>query len=444
MLSRSFPYGAAAALIMTLGLSAGGWLALNPPSEKQATLTLWTFSRTHHDAFIKSVPDFERAHPGTVVDLQLVSNRAMAARLQAALLAEVDVPDLVEVEIGQAGSLFRGPLNDVGLADLTDRIHASGLWDGMVQARFAPYTSRGRIFGLPHDVHPVQIAYRRDVFEKEGIDADSIKTWDDFIKVGRKLTIPDKRYMVEMSDSLRDQIEVLLFQRGGGYFTPDGRCRLDDQVAIDTMMWYVPLVAGPNRIGEHLGDSQVLTRGVEDGYLLCFLLADWRTRTFERDMSKMSGKLALMPLPAVTAGGRRTSTQGGTMLGITRLSRNQEMAWEFARHIYLERKELARLFRETNILPSLKSAWDQPEFHEPRTYWSGQRLGSLYAALAPDVPFQYTSPFIVTLKNKIGEALVGCVQKFEQDGENGFRDYVRSRMKQSADELRRLMARNPY
>ena len=32
---------------------------------------------------------------------------------------------MVEVEIGGAGSLFRGPLKDVGFADLTDRIHRS-------------------------------------------------------------------------------------------------------------------------------------------------------------------------------------------------------------------------------------------------------------------------------------------------------------------------------
>src|SRR5919202_1010016 len=191
---RSFPFGQAAFSMLVLAVLSGGWLAVHPPPAKRATLTFWTFANTHYDAYKQAIPSFEAAHPGVTVDLQLVSGDAVTTRLQAAFWADLDVPDLVECEISRAGSFFRGPLKDIGFLDLTDRIHRSGLWDRMVQARFAPYTHRGRIFGLPHDVHPVQLAYRRDIFEREGVDVSKIETWDDFIAVGRKLTQPGVRY----------------------------------------------------------------------------------------------------------------------------------------------------------------------------------------------------------------------------------------------------------
>lgn len=439
-----FPYGPAALSMFVLSVLSGVWLLFNPVSRPQATLVMWTFAKTHYDAYKQAIPAFEAKHPGVKVDLQLVSWQAVTSRLQAAFLSDLDVPDLVEVEISAAGSFFRGPLKDVGFIDLTDRIKQSGLWDRIVQARFAPYTSRGRIFGLPHDVHPVMIAYRRDLFEKFGIDASKIRTWDDFIAVGRKVTIPGQRYMLELPDSESSRFDPLLFQRDGGYFDPQGRCTMDDEIAVQTMLFYVPLVAGPNRIASDLGGGQIFTKAVEDGYFLCMIAPDWRSKTIEVDVPKMRGKMALMPLPAVYPGGRRTSTWGGTMIGITKHCKNPELAWELALHLYLNKEDLAQRFRDTNILPPVKEAWDHPAYHEPRAYWSNQPLGKLYAELAPDVPFQYTSPFVAIAKSKMSEALVSCVQYYKTHGDKGFEEFVRKRLKQSADEVRRLMRRNPY
>lgn len=439
-----FPYGPAALSMFVLSVLSGVWLAFNPAKRPEATLVMWTFAKTHYDAYKQALPEFEKKHPGVKVDLQLVSWQAVTSRLQAAFLADLDVPDLVEVEISAAGSFFRGPLKDVGFVDLTDRIKQAGLYDRIVRARFAPYTSRERIFGLPHDVHPVMIAYRRDLFDQLGIDPNKIKTWDDFIEVGRKITIHGKRYMLELPDSEASRFEPLLYQRGGGLFDAQGNCTMDNEIAVQTMLFYVPLVAGPNRIASDLGGGQIFTKAVEDGYFLCMIAPDWRSKTIEVDVPKMRGKMALMPLPAVYPGGRRTSTWGGTMIGITKHCKKPDLAWELALHLYLNKEDLAQRFRDTNILPPVKDAWDHPAYNEPRSYWSNQPLGKMYAELAPDVPFQYTSPLVTTAKAKMSEALVACVQYYKTHGDKGFEEFVRKRLKQSADEVRRLIRRNPF
>ena len=448
---RYFPYGRAAFSFLVLAVLSGGWLRWSawhsghtvlPPGTK--TITFWVFARTHYEAYQKASVEFEAKHPGVKVDLQLVSNDGLATRLQNAFLADLDVPDMVEVEISSSGTFFRGPLKDVGFADLTDRVHNTGLWDKMVHARFAPYTSRGHIFGIPHDVHPVQLAYRRDLLEKAGVDVDKIKTWDDFIAVGHKLTVLGQRYMIDLSDSGPDNLETCLFQRGGGYFDLQGLCTLDNEAAVKTMCWYVPLVAGPKRIGNTIGWGQVLTKAVEDGYVLFVICPDWRSKSLEQEIPRVSGKMALMPLPAVEPEGIRTSTWGGTMLGITKKSKEPDLAWALAMHLYLDKAQLAERFRQTNILPAMSEAWNQTAFHEPHPYFSNQPLGDTYARLAPLVPFQYTSPFIGTAKAKLGEALVSCVEEYSQHPDRNLEPFVRQRLKQSADEVRRLIAHNPY
>ncbi len=443
-----FPFGPAALALFVLAIISGIAIGLTPPPKKQATLTFWTFAKPHYESYLKAVPAFEKAHPGVTVDLQLVSNNGLAQRLQAAFQADLDVPDLCEIEISSAGSFFRGPVNHIGFVDLTDRLEKEGLLKRMVASRFSPYTSRGRIFGLPHDVHPVMLAYRRDIMEKAGIDVKTIKTWDDFIRVGQKLTIPQKRYMLEMSSTSSDQLEAFLFQRDGGYFDKEGNLIFDNEIAAKTVEWYVPLVAknSKTRIGNALASSygSVIAQGMLNDYFVCLVAPDWRTRSMETDIAGIGGKMALMPLPAVTPGGRRTSTWGGTMLGLTKHSQHQDLAWEFAKHLYLNDADLAARFEGTNILPPVRTAWTEPPFDVKRPYWSGQALGREYTALAPDVPAQYTSPFISQAKSKLGEALISSVQYYEQNGENGFDAFVRQTLKDRADEVRKQIARNPY
>jgi arabinosaccharide transport system substrate-binding protein len=439
------PLGLAPMVMLAVLVLAGAWLLANPVPKKTATLRLWTFTHIHADAYRQAAPAFEAKHPGVKVDIQLVHGDAVTSRLRAAFWAGLDVPDLVEVEISRAGSFFRGPVEEVGFLDLTERLRESGLYERIVPTRFAPYTNRGKIFGLPHDVHPVMLAYRRDLFEELGIDPARLQTWDDFIREGRRVTNRGERHMIHLSASEAYNVEMFLFQRGGGYFDPDGNLIMDEEIAVQTMQWYIPLVAGPDRIGADPGFwGQPFARAMEDGYTLSFVCPDWKSRSTEKDIPRLSGRMALMPLPAFEPGGRRTSTWGGTMLGITTASADPDLAWKFAMHIYYEPDQLADAFRETNILPPLKDAWRLPAVLEPRPYWSGQPLGKLYADLAGQVPPQYASPFTELAKAKMGAVVAACASYYNTHGERGFDEFVRARLKQAADDVRRQMTRNPF
>lgn len=455
----NLPFGVAPALILLIGLIASGWLlvpdawlASAPDQETGAKapttkLTLWTFANIHARAYEKAAPAFEAKHPCMDVDVQLVHGVAVTSRLRAAFWADLDVPDLVEVEISSAGTFFRGPVDDLGFIDWMPWLKETGYVDRIVKTRFAPYASKGRIFGLPHDVHPVMLAYNREAFEELGIDPATLETWADFIREGRRVTVrkgAEQRYMVELPDSSSSALEVFLFQRGGGYFGADGNLTMDDEIAFRTVRWYIPLVAGKRRIGNALGGRDIFSRALENRLILSFLCPDWRSKSIETHVGSMKGKMALMPLPAFEPGGRRTSTRGGTMLGITRKCPNKKRAFELARHLYLDPEDLARRFRELNILPPLKDAWALPEFNEPRAYWSDQPIGRLYAELADDVPPQYTSPFIGLAKGKMGEVVSACSAYYRKHGDDGFDAYVRARLTEAADYVRIQMERNPF
>jgi arabinosaccharide transport system substrate-binding protein len=451
------PIGPAPTLLLVLFLLTAAWMLFNastaePPAgeEPKTVLRLWTFALMHYEDYLESVPAFEAAHPGVKVQVELVHMRAVTTRLQSAMWAGLEVPDLVEVEISYVGRFFRGPLEGIGFMDLTDKLHETGIYERFVKTRWSAYSSRGRIFGFPRAVCPVMLAYRRDIFEEEGIDPSQLDTWDKFIEAGRKVTRDldgdgtVDRYMLNLSESSALDFEILLFQRGGGYFDVNGNFVMDNETAVEAMKWYVPLVAGKDRIANSLGDAQILTQAVEKGYLVSHLCADWRTKVFEQDIPRVSGKMGLMPLPKFSPEGRGTSTSGGTMLAITDTSPNKELAWDLATYLYCDQEQQAERFKNTNIIPPLREAWDLPAFNTPREYWSAQPIGALFAALADETPPQYASPYTPIAKAKLSEALVACVLRYQRHGEEDFEDFVRETLTAKANMVRNLIERNPF
>ena len=118
---RSFPFGLAALSMLVLSLASGLWIVLRPPEQKKADLVYWTFAKPHYEAYVKVIHKFEEEHH-VKVDLELVSGQGLPQRLQAAFLADLDVPDMCEVEISSAGTFFRGPVEHIGFTDLTPRL----------------------------------------------------------------------------------------------------------------------------------------------------------------------------------------------------------------------------------------------------------------------------------------------------------------------------------
>jgi arabinosaccharide transport system substrate-binding protein len=238
----------------------------------------------------------------------------------------------------------------------------------------------------------------------------------------------------------------LIIQHGGGLFDANGTLIMDNDIACETMIWYVQQIRGKNKIADSMGSTtvgQLLTQAIDKDYFICLFMPDWRTKTFENDMPRMAGKFKLMPLPSWTKGGPRTTSWAGTMLGIPKNGRT-DLAWDLAMKVYYDPETLSENFRRTNIIPPLKDVWQLPAFKEPRAFWSGQPIGSMYASIANEIPVFYTSPYYLVAWDKLGEALVVCSQYYAKNQDINFREFVKKTLREKADYVRAQINRNPY
>jgi arabinosaccharide transport system substrate-binding protein len=448
-----FPYGSAALALLVVAV--GSWVAIvvqdltGATDARRPDLIFATFSKEHAAAYQPAIDAFEKEH-GVRVSLQVVDQRALQGRLQSAMQVGAEVPDMCELLDGTMGVFTSGPLESVGFVDLTDRLHDEGLYPKLVESRFGKWSSRGRIFALPHDVHPVMLAYRRDVVKNLGIDVDTLTTWDEFVRVGRQITkdyngdgVID-HYMMDLPSDGGDALRLLLLQRGARLFDEQGRVAFDDEKAAEVVCWYVRQTVGKDRISFPAGWGQNLAKTMQDATCLFYLCPDWRTMQFAMDVPGLSGQLALMPLPAWEPGGRRTSTWGGTGLAFPKQSKNFDLAWKLAMKLYFDNADLGARFKDTNILPPVKDAWSQPEFDEPDPFFGGQQRGRAYIALADEVPDEPAHTYMTSGIVKLSEAFQNVSIRYQQRGDEGLEAYALAELKRCADQMRTRVARNVF
>jgi arabinosaccharide transport system substrate-binding protein len=446
---EKFPYGKAPFWLVVLAVSSTLLLAITRQRKaaEKPDLIFATFAPPHLASYQKALPAFERLHK-VKVSLQLVTLRALETRLQNAMLSGTEVPDMVEIVEGGLGFFTKGPIKDVGFVDLTERVAKENLKEREVESRYSLWSSRGHVFAMPHDVHPVMLIYRADIVESLGIDVSKIETWDDFAAAGRKVTrdhdgdgVVD-RYMIDFPAGGGFGLTILLLQRGVGMFDERGHVAFNSALTADTIAWYIHQYYGPERIAYEAGWGQSLLKALSDGLVLFMFAPDWRSFTTQDEVPNLKGKMKLMPLPAWEKGGRRTSTWGGTGLAITKACQHPDLAWELAKFFYLQPGELGHRFANTNIIPPLRGAWDLPEFKRPNPYFSGQPLGSMYAALAPDVPPVWSTPYKRVAESKLGEAFLRSVDHYKQKGEKDLLPYIQSELAEAEAYVQGLMDRN--
>jgi len=430
-------------------LSLGGWVILTLavlsslaiavwPVKKVEGLELWTFAKNHGQLYQQLSVGYNeeaRAEGREPVNVFVIDGAALTRRTLSGFWSGTPLADLIEVERNAMPGYVKGPIDDVGFIDLTDRLHGEeiapgvSIYEGLNEPSFAPWSSRGRIFGLPHDVHPVMLVYRSDLVEAAGIDVTEIETWDDFVRVmGPLQTDLDgdgstDRWLLDNWFTNYNNLESLILQAGGGTFDADDNLIVDSDANAMVLARMVSWCRGDTRISVDAPDFSASGNQLKlEGKVIAGIMPDWLAGIWKSDLPQLGGKVKLMPLPAWEPGGRRTSVKGGTMIGIPKATREKggperfEAAWEVAKHLYLSRELAREVFGSSCIISPVKAFWSEDFYHQPDPFFSGQQIGTRFLELAPSVPFRSSNTYHVFALGRIGQAMAKLYTEAEARG----------------------------
>ncbi|RHA37794.1 extracellular solute-binding protein [Cellulomonas rhizosphaerae] len=318
---------APAVLALACSLAAcdsGGDAPSASGSPEPAALTVWFMKDSFSDDIVSTFEsDFEAAHPGTTLDIQIQEWDGIGQRVTSAL-ASKDAPDVIEVGNTQVAEYAASG----GVVDLSDKVDDLGGSD-WIPGLAEPGKIDGKQYGIPWYAANRVVIYNKDLFSVAGITAPPTTraAWiDDTTKLNaggnQGIYLPGQNWYT-LAGFVWDEGGDLAAQDGGTW-----KGTLDTPEALAGMAFYKQLQA----LGQGPKDSDEANPPQADvfatGKVAQIISSPGGAVAITKANPKLEGKLGFFPIPGKEAGTPGAVFTGGSDLVIPEASQHQELAYE--------------------------------------------------------------------------------------------------------------------
>ncbi|MFI9332027.1 ABC transporter substrate-binding protein [Kitasatospora sp. NPDC052868] len=375
-----------------LALTAGGALSACSGSDSAGTaggdgatgtVTVWSWTSAA-TALRAVVPAFEKDNPGIKVDVQDVGEPAIWDKITVGLAAGGQgLADVLHIGCDYLpGYLEKFP---GGLADLS-ALGADAHKDKFVQGLWPTVSGKdGHAYALPWEVNPLGFFYRKDLFDKAGLDPESIATWDDLIAVADRFKAANPGVALlginkpGTPDVDVNFLQALMQLQGGFYFNLKGDITLSSPQAVKAMT-VLKRLDEAGLVADSAGDHG-WSNLVKDNKVAVAPLAAWAAHYLETKFPDQSGNWRLARPPAVTPGGKRAAIVNSTNLAVAASSPRRVAAWKFVEYALTRPAPMNAMFAAGGVFPALSAAYSDPVFAAPSAFYGGQPVLKTFADL---------------------------------------------------------------
>lgn len=285
-------------------------------------LTYWSWTKGSAEA----VEAFNKSHDDIHIDFEEIPGGVSGgySKISDAMKAG-NGPDVFNAEfLALPGFVAAG-----NVADITDKVDESTL-AGYDEEALDLATLADRLWGVPYDVGVQTMFYRKDLFQKYGIEVP--KTWDEFAAAARK--VAKEQPGVKLANLTVDDpvnLEAMTQQAGAQWFSTSGdtwKLGFRDEPTQKVAAYWQGL-ADDKALSTAASWSTGFNAEVSKGKVLTMLLASWQAAyqidTFPDD----SGKWGIAPMPSWD-GKPASGVFGGSTYAVSKEAADVDAAVEFA------------------------------------------------------------------------------------------------------------------
>ncbi|MBB6223287.1 extracellular solute-binding protein [Rhizobium leguminosarum] len=365
-------------------------LACGSAFAESANLTIWSWN-VAASALKSTLPGFNKQFPDIKITVEDLGNSQVFDKTLAACAAGGDgLPDIVSIENFEA-EIFWSRFPDC-FANLKELGYTPE-----IQAKFPDFKRTelevGDVaYAMPWDSGPVAVFYRRDMYEKAGVDPSTISTWDDFIAAGKKISAANPGVVMAQADFNGDSewFRMIANEQGCGYYSTDGQNITINQPACVASLQKVKEMKDAGTLTAANWDEKIQANTA--GKAASQLYGGWYEGTVRSTSPDLKGKWGVYKMPSLTADGPHAANLGGSSLAISATSANKEAAWKFVNYALGTNEGQITMLKEFGLVPSLLSAEKDPFISEPQPYWGGQKVwADILATLPKIVPSRGTA-----------------------------------------------------
>lgn len=339
----------------------------NADGQLSGKVTVWSWTEAKM-SLEDAAKLFQKEHPEVEFEFVEYSSGDIATKLATSLQTGQGLPDIASVE----GDGLAGLVSNFGyaLADTTETL--ADVKDDFLPYKLEEVTFEGAQKAIPYDACPSMMFYRTDLFEKAGIVAEDIKTWDDYLEAGKILKEKTGVDMLTMDFAGDDGLyRQMLMQQGTFYLDNSGEIALNSEES-KTATNMIKKINDAGILNNHKSWDDMITAYKNDTVATA-VFGTWFIGTL-KSSDIGNGLWNVMPMPAFEEGGSTSAVNGGSDLVIPDKAENKEAALEFAKFAAGTMEPTKNLFASYGQLPAYMPVLDDEVFNEGDPYFGDQAI----------------------------------------------------------------------
>ncbi|MER7476032.1 sugar ABC transporter substrate-binding protein [Streptomyces sp. NPDC126510] len=381
----------ATAALLTAGLSAcgsgkstSGDGAAEPNHSGPVSMEFWGWA----PGYDKIVDQWNAAHPDSKVIFKKIPSGGKGGYTQITnAITAGKGPCLAQIEYGTLPSM----LVKNTVMDITQ--YAKADMAKYVPSAVSASSVGGKIYGVPVDVGPMVLFYRKDLFAKYGISKPPA-TWAAYKADAEKVAAADPSVKFGTAPGDGNDLAAFSLQTGKSWYSTHGDSWT---VSIDNpgtrkvaSFWQGMKDKGLVTKTGNAWDPQ-FDKAAEAGKVLTFVNAAWAAGGLKSDLKDQSGKWAVAPMPTWSAGDGKSASNGGSATSVMTGCKTPREAEQFAAFLSSDPKAVSTGITVGGLYPASKAGQNDPSLAAGDPYFGGQKVGELYKASAAQVPTTWTN-----------------------------------------------------
>ncbi|CAL9341195.1 ABC transporter substrate-binding protein [Streptomyces atacamensis] len=400
------------------------------PSSGKVTLQYWSWVPGMQEA----VDLWNGQNPDVQVKLKTTpaGNAGTYQNMSNALKAD-KAPDLGQIEYDSLASFrLKGGLRDIAQCPGVSEAQEKFVDWTRSQVDFGAGGEDG-IWAVPQDTGPMAMFYRKDVFDKLGIEAPT--TWEEYAAAAREVK-QDGKYITHFSQTDPNWFTGLLWQNQATMFERDGdawKVTVDRPESRQVADYWQKLIDDELVATDLQGFSPALYKAWNSGEVVTWISAAWGYSTIRDNAKSTEGKWAVAPMPQWNAGDQRAGNWGGSTTAVLSGTEHPAEAAEFALWLNTDPEALEILNREGGLYPAARAGLDLPALKQPVDFYGKQKIFDVFAQASADVDTDFTwGPTMTDTYRFLSDGTAGAV-----GGEGTLGDVLKQTQSQSVDSLRK-------
>lgn len=316
---------------------------------------------------------------------------------------------------------------DLGMIEF-DNLASFRLQDGLLnigpcasvkaaKSKFVPWTMSqvsfgepGAVYGIPQDIGPLALYYRKDLFAKNNIKVPT--TWDEFYTAAKQIKAKGA-FISNLPPDQPAYLAALAWQNGAQWFAnKDGKwsVSLTDPKTVQVADYWQKML-DQKLVDTKPGLGAIQWKAMDTGKEWALPGAAWTAKLIENGCPLTKGKWAVAPLPQWTAGGSASGNWGGSNTVVFKGSKHPAEAAKFA--VWAESSPEANALSNKNggqFPATTAGETDLPALKAPYPYFGGQVIWPFFqdAAKGVNPDFQW-GPTMTQTYADLGNGLSAAV-----------------------------------